>query len=359
MHISNFDYYLPPELIAQNPVEPRDHSMLLNLNLYNSNITKTKFFNILNLLWENDVLVINKTRVINARLNWIMENWKICEIFLHKQINDNTWDCLIFPWKKLKPWKKIYFSKNISNTKKIDFENDIILRAEILEVSDSWRIIEFNKWWIEFLEIINTLWKTPLPPYIKEKLKDNERYQTVYNEINWSVAAPTAWLHFTNDLIKKLEKKWVIFEKVLLHVWLWTFKWVETENILDHKMHSEYIELEENVAERLNNYKKKWKRIIAVWTTSIRVLESFSDNNWILSYGSKDTDIFIYPWYNWKFVDAIITNFHLPKSTLLMLVSSFAWIENTKKAYKYAIENKFRFYSFWDAMFIYNRGTST
>lgn len=343
MQLSDFDYQLPNELIAQTPTEPRDHSRLLNLNLSNWDITETKFFDILNELWNNDVLVLNKTRVINARLNWTIKNWKIVEIFLHKQISDNTWDCLVFPWKKLKPWKEINFQNNDLIT---------VMTATIKEISDSWRIVQFDKWWVEFLEIVEKLWSIPLPPYIKEKLENNERYQTVFNEVEWSVAAPTAWLHFTDELIEKLKQKWVKIEKVLLHVWLGTFKWVETVNILDHKMHHEFIELEQDVAERLNEYKKQWKRIIAVGTTSIRVIESFANDDWLLEYGSKDTNIFIYPWYKWKFVDWIITNFHLPKSTLLMLVSSFAWAELIKKAYKYAVDNKFRFFSFWDAMFI-------
>lgn len=338
MKLIDFDYHLPEELIAQTPIEPRDYSRLLKLNKINWKIEENKFFSILDELWENDVLVLNKTKVINARLHWKLENWTIVEIFLHKQISENIWDCLVYPGKKLKPWKKVSF--------------DFWLKAEIKEVSESWRIIEFNKWWIEFLEIIEKLWEIPLPPYIKEKLENSARYQTVFNEVSGSVAAPTAWLHFTDELIKKLKKKWVKFEKVLLHVGLGTFKWVETENIEDHNMHSEYIELEKNTANKLNQYKKQWKRIIAVWTTSIRVLESFSDNNWEIHPGSKDTNIFIYPGYKWKFVDSIITNFHLPKSTLIMLVSSFAWKENTMQAYKYAVDNKFRFFSFGDAMWI-------
>ena len=344
MQLKEFDYFLPEELIAQEAVEPRDHSRLLKINPNNEKIEEKKFFEILEDLWENDVLVLNKTRVINARLNWFIENDKnkICEIFLHKQINNNSWDCLVYPGRKLKPWKKISFY--------IWEEN--ILNAEIKEISEAWRIVSFNKWWVDFLNIIEKLWNIPLPPYIKDNHQDASRYQTVFNEISWSVAAPTAWLHFTKELLKKIKKKWVKIEKVLLHVWLGTFKNVETENILEHKMHSEYIELEEKTAERLNEYKKSWKKIISVWTTSIRVLESFSDENWILHSWKKDTNIFIYPWYKWKFVDAIITNFHLPKSTLLMLVSSFAWKEFIKKAYNYAIENKFRFFSFWDAMFI-------
>ena len=338
MKLSEFNYNLPRELIAQTPIEPRDHSRLLTLNKNTWEIWMWRFREVLSELWKNDIVIINKTKVINARLRGKLETGLGVEIFLHKQISDNTWDCLIYPWKKLKPWKKVFFNNR--------------LKAEIKNISDNWRIVEFNKWWIDFLEIIEKLWEIPLPPYIKEKLNDSRRYQTVFNETSWSVAAPTAWLHFTPELIKKLEDKWVIFEKVLLHIWLWTFMWVEKENITEHKMHSEYIELEKETAEKLNKYKSEWKRIIAIWTTSIRVLESFSNNEGILSHWSKNTNIFIYPWYKWKFVDAIITNFHLPKSTLLMLVSSFAWKENIEKAYNYAIKNKFRFFSFWDAMFI-------
>jgi S-adenosylmethionine:tRNA ribosyltransferase-isomerase len=354
MKLSDFNYELPPELIAQTPIEPRDHSRLLNLNLSKWTLTETKFYDILDKLSDKDVLVLNKTRVINARLHWVIDDGKIVEIFLHKQISDNTWDCLVYPWKKLKPWKEIHFNLPPleGNDHKGLPEGDGGMSATIIDRSDSWRIVQFNKWWVEFLKIVEKLWSIPLPPYIKEKLENNERYQTVFNEIEWSVAAPTAWLHFTNELIDKLRQKWVKTEKVLLHVWLGTFKWVETENILDHNMHHEYIELEKDVAERLNEYKKQWKRIISVWTTSIRVLESFANEKWQLEHGSKDTNIFIYPWYKWKFVDWIITNFHLPKSTLLMLVSSFAWTDYIKKAYNYAVDNKFRFFSFWDAMFI-------
>lgn len=349
MKLSEFDYNLPKELIAQNWIEPRDHSRLLILNPENKNLEEKTFFEIENFLWENDVLVINKTKVINARLKWYFFNSsnekKKCEIFLHKQINDNTWDCLIFPGKKLKIWKEVFFeNKESSNTKE--------LKAKIKDFSDSGRIVEFNIWWIEFLEIIGKIGEIPTPPYIKEKLRESERYQTVYNEISWSVAAPTAGLHFTKDLLERLKNKWVKIEKVLLHVWLWTFKNVETEEIEKHKMHSEYIELSEQTSKNLNKYKSEWKRIIAVWTTSIRVLESFSNENWQLKAWKKETNIFIFPGYKWKFVDSIITNFHLPKSTLLMLVSSFAWKDFIKKAYEYAIKSKFRFFSFGDAMWI-------
>ncbi len=338
MKLSDFDYFLPKELIAQSWVEPRDHSRLLVVDRKVWNFQEKKFYNIIDELNPWDVLVLNKTKVINARLHWKLDSGKIVEIFLHKQLWNSLWDCLVYPGKKLKPWKIVEF--------------DFGLKAEIKEISDSGRIVEFNKSWVEFLNLLEKLWEIPLPPYIKEKLEDSSRYQTVFAEVNGSVAAPTASLHFTEELLQKIEEKWVKIEKVLLHVSLWTFMPVETENILEHKMHSEYIELDEDTAQRLNNYKKNGQRIIAVWTTAIRVLESFAWENWILSFGKKETDIFIYPWYKWKIVDAMITNFHLPKSTLLMLVASFAWKDLIDRAYNYAVENKFRFFSFGDAMFI-------
>lgn len=337
MHLSEFDYILPPELIAQTPIYPRDHSRLLVLDKNTWKIQDKHFFDLVDYLWENDVLVVNKTRVINARLKWNIEWWKECEIFLHTQINSNTWDCLVYPGKKLKIGTKV---------------NIWELSGTIKDISDSWRIVEFDKWWIDFLEIIEKIWETPLPPYIKEKLEDSNRYQTVYSKNSWSVAAPTAWLHFTPDLLEKLKSKWVIIEEVLLHVWLGTFKWVETENILEHKMHSELISIDKETSDRLNNYKKQGKIITAVWTTSVRTLESFTDENWVLWYWEKETSIFIYPWYKWRFIDNLVTNFHLPKSTLLMLVSALAWKESIKKAYEHAISHKYRFFSFWDAMFI-------
>mgnify|MGYP003563688813 CR=1 FL=1 len=349
MKLSDFDYELPKELIAQVPLENREDSRLMIINRQSWQILDKHFFDIFDCLWENDVLVVNNTRVINARLKWHiidkddnLNNSEI-EIFLHKQISINSWDCLVYPWRKLKIWKKVIISNHLK-------EKDLVWI--IKEVSESWRIVEFNIWWQDFLDIVDNVWHTPLPPYIKEKLKDKERYQTVFNKNIWSVAAPTAWLHFSKSLIEKLKYKWVIFEEVLLNVWLWTFKWVESENILEHKMHKEYIELDKQTADRLNNYKKLWKRIIAVWTTSVRVLESMANNKLILEAWKKETDIFIYPWYKRKFVDSMITNFHLPKSTLLMLVSSFAWKNLIDEAYKKAIKEKYRFFSFWDAMFI-------
>ena len=346
MKLSDFLYDLPPELIAQSPLENRDNSRLLMLE--NEKLNEDIFSNIINYLSPNDVLVLNKTKVIKARLFWeldIFPKWikkvKKIEILLHKQISSDTWECLWYPWKNLKVWRNIRFFNK---------ENNIILNWKIEKVSEMWRYISFDKSDLDFYKTIEILWELPLPPYITEKLKDDKRYQTVFNEIPWSIAAPTAWLHFTENLINDLQKKWVIIEKILLHVWIGTFKPVEVENILEHHMHSEFIEIEKEVSDRLNNYKKQWKNIIAVWTTSVRTLESFALENWELWYWNKDTSIFIYPSYKWKFVDSLITNFHLPWSTLLMLVSSLAWYDEVKKAYEYAIKNKFRFFSFWDAM---------
>ncbi len=361
MKLSEFDYDLPTELIAQTPIYPRDHSRLLVIDKKTWDIQDKHFYDLVDYLWENDVLVVNKTKVINARLKWVIVWWKECEIFLHKQIDNTTWDCLVYPWKKLKVWTKVILEQKPPTplykrgqvlVSPLYQGGNKTLSATIKDISDSWRIVEFNIWWIEFLEIIEKIGETPLPPYIKEKLDDSNRYQTIYSKDSWSVAAPTAWLHFTEELLEKLKSKWVIIEEVLLHVWLGTFKSVETENILEHNMHSELISIDKETSIRLNNYKKQGKKITAVWTTSVRTLESFTDENWTLWYWEKETSIFIYPWYKWRFIDNLITNFHLPKSTLMMLVSALAWKENIKKAYSYAISQKYRFFSFWDAMMI-------
>lgn len=342
MKLSEFDYKLPPELIAQIPATPRDSARLLVMDKDNGHLEDKVFSDIADMLWENDVLVVNETKVIKARLKgnilWIE---KACEIFLHTQLTNTSWDCLVYPGKKLKPGTKITFMGTD-------------LTWTILDISHSGRIVEFSHWGNDFFKKIELCWEMPLPPYIKQNSSDESRYQTVYNdpEKSWSVAAPTAGLHFTAELLKKLEIKWVKIEKICLHVWLWTFLNVETDNIEDHAMHSEKIFIAEDVSHRLNTYKNEWRRIIAVGTTSVRTLESFTDQNGHLWHGSLDTEIFIYPGYNWKFVDSIITNFHLPKSTLIMLVSSFAWYEHTMHAYKYAVAHNYRFFSFWDAMWI-------
>lgn len=342
MQLSDFDYHLPHSLIAQTPAEPRDSARLLCLDKKTWNIDDNIFSNIVDQLWKNDVLVVNETKVINARLAWNII-WKdvSCEIFLHKKISETSWDCLVYPGKKLKPWTQVTFQ----NTS---------LRADIIDISEKGRIVEFSFSGNEFLTEIEKIGKIPLPPYIKDSQTPDERYQTVYNDAtkSWSVAAPTAGLHFTHQLLDALKNKWVCVEKVCLNVWLGTFANVEIDDITQHHMHSERIFISKETCERLNTYKFDGKRIIAVGTTSVRTLESFSNTQWILEHWEKDTEIFIYPWYEWKFVDSIITNFHLPKSTLLMLVSSFAGSEEVKRAYQHAVDSEYRFFSFGDAMWI-------
>lgn len=341
MKVSDFDYYLPEELIAQTPVEPRDSSRLLKLDKQSGSLSHHRFRDIVDFLGPNDVLVVNRTKVINARLKGQIETGLDVEIFLHKKINEHTWDCLVYPWKKLKVGTEVTFSNNL-----------IKMKAAVKEVSHSGRIVEFSLSGDAFENAIESLWETPLPPYIKEKSPTPERYQTVYSQEKGSVAAPTAWLHFTQELFEKLKAKWVQIEEVLLHVGLGTFKWVEVDNVKDHVMHSEFCSISNDTAHRLNAAKKSGKRIIAVWTTSVRTLESFASESGNIQSWEKETDIFIYPWYKWRFVDSIITNFHLPKSTLLMLISSFAGEENIKKAYEEAIKGKYRFFSFGDAMWL-------
>lgn len=374
MKLTDFDYILPPKLIAQTPVEPRDSARLLHFNKTSKQLKDKVFSDIADMLWENDVLVVNETRVIKARLKWkIIGIEKECEIFLHTQISESCWDCLVYPGKKLKPWTKVIFnvqtaasydpweqvrqgveslSRIWSNLEELRWST--VMECIIKENSDKWRIVEFNLAWDKFLDAINIVWETPLPPYIKSSDSPDERYQTVYNDNqkSWSVAAPTAGLHFTPELMKKLADRGVKIEKICLHVGLGTFLNVEVENIEEHDMHSEKIYISPEVSQRLNDYKSNWKRIIAVGTTSVRTLESFTSSQWVIGSWTKNTSIFIYPSYEWKCVDAMITNFHLPKSTLLMLVSSFIWDDNRKRVYQHAVDSQYRFFSFWDAMFL-------
>lgn len=347
MLLKEFHYDLPEDRIAQVPLEKRDASKLLILDKDTWKIQDNIFSEIVNHLWEDDVLVLNKTRVIKARLNWevtLKKSWiRKVEVFLHREISENTWDCMVYPGKRFKKWVIISFYNG---------GNTLVMTWEVIDFSETARIIKFTPLYKDLFSTLEEVWETPLPPYIQEKLDNSERYQTIYNKNAGSIAAPTAGLHFTEKLLQWLRDKWVQIEKVLLHVWIGTFATFREEKVEEHKMHSEHIELEDNTADRLNRYKSEWKRIIAVWTTSIRVLESFSDDNWVLLSWKKETDIFIYPWYKWKFVSSMITNFHLPESTLLMLVSSLAGQENIKKAYSHAIDEKYRFFSFWDAMWI-------
>ena len=339
MNILEFDFDLPKELIAQHAVNPRDHSKLLVLNKEEKTMEHKKFYNIIDYLKEGDVLVLNRTKVIPARLFGKKENGVVLECFLLKRIELNTWEVLLKPARKLKIGQKIIFSEE--------------LEAELLEVKeDGNRVLKFN-FEGSFEEILDRLGEMPLPPYISEKLEDKNRYQTVYAKEGESVAAPTAGLHFTEELLEKIREKGIIIAEVFLDVGLGTFRPVQVENILDHKMHVEKYSVPKETVEIINNAKKNNHRVIAVGTTSVRTLESSVDENGNLIASEGYTGIFIYGDYKFKVVDAIITNFHLPKSTLIMLVSAFGGKEFIDAAYKKAIEEKYRFYSFGDSMLIY------
>ena len=339
MKLSDFDFQLPQELIAQSAVEPRDSSKLMVLNRERKNIEHKRFYNILDYLEAGDVLVVNRTRVIPARLFGKKDSGSVLECFLLKRINLNTWEVLLKPAKKLKIGQKLVFLENK-------------LEAVLKEIKDDGnRVLEFL-YEGNFEEILDELGEMPLPPYITEKLENKSRYQTVYAKEGESVAAPTAGLHFTNELLEKIKNKGVELLEIYLDVGLGTFRPVQVENILDHKMHYEKYQIPKETAKKINEAKIEGRRIIAVGTTTIRTLESSNDGHNVIS-GEGETDIFIYGDYKFKIVDALITNFHLPKSTLLMLISAFAGKEFIFKAYDEAIENKYRFYSFGDAMFIY------
>jgi len=293
MQVKDFNYILPEHLIAQEPLVERDSSNLLILDKQSWEIQDEIFSNIVDHLWENDVLVVNKTRVIKARLKGkvtlkVRKTEREVEVFLHKQVWENTWDCMVYPGKRFWEWVVISF---------YDDDNNLLMTWKTNEITEVGRIITFYPAWDSFFDTLEKIWKTPLPPYIKKDIQDSERYQTVYNKDMWSVAAPTAGLHFTEDLFTALKEKWVKIEEVLLHVWLWTFSNIREAEVEKHEMHSEYIELEDIVANRLNAYKSQWRRIIAVWTTSVRVLESFTDEDGVIHSGQKETDIFIYPGY--------------------------------------------------------------
>ena len=339
MKLSDFDFDLPDNLIAQSAMEPRDHSKLMVLEKNKQVIEHKKFYNISDYLKKGDVLVVNRTRVIPARLFGKKDTGSILECFLLKRIDLNTWEVLLKPAKKLKIGQKLVFLERK-------------LEAVLKEVKDDGnRILEFI-YEGNFEEILDELGEMPLPPYITEKLKDKNRYQTVYAKEGESVAAPTAGLHFTNELLEKLKDSGVELTEIYLDVGLGTFRPVQTENILEHKMHHEKYHIPEESAEIINRAKKEGRRIIAVGTTTVRTLESSNNGAEVIS-GDGETDIFIYGDYKFKIVDALITNFHLPKSTLLMLISAFAGKNFIFTAYETAIQEKYRFYSFGDAMFIY------
>ena len=328
---SDFDYYLPQERIGQKPIKPRDSARLLILDRKSGKLEHKIFSDLSELLGKDDVLVLNNSKVIPARLNGKKETGGKVEIFLLKGRGGNVWECLVGG--KVKIGQKIFLQKNIW--------------GEIIEKKDQINSIRFNCSKAKLF----SLGSTPTPPYVKKKAK-LEDYQTIYAKSLGSVASPTAGLHFTKRLLDKLKKKGVKIEYLTLHVGMGTFAPVKSENILEHKMHSEFAVIDAKTVKRLNSYKAQGKRIMAVGTTSVRTLEAFTNSNQRIKAGEKWVDIFIYPGYKFKFVDSIITNFHLPKSTLMMLVSAFATLPLIKKSYSEAIRRKYRFYSFGDAMMI-------
>lgn len=340
MKTSDFNYYLPEELIAQHPMEKRDESRLLTLNKKTGELCHEHFYNIIEHLNKGDVLVLNNTRVMPARLfGHRIGKEESIEFLLLKRDDNDIWECLCKPGKKAKIGTVIEFSDRLS--------------AEVVDISeDGSRFLKFKYQGI-FEEILDELGEMPLPPYITEKLSDKERYQTVYSKVEGSAAAPTAGLHFTKELLDKLNKKGVEICYVTLHVGLGTFRPVKVDDVENHEMHSEFYIVDRVVADTVNRAKDEGRRIVAVGTTSIRTLESVADENGYLTPKSGWTNIFIYPGYRFKCVDALITNFHLPESTLVMLVSALASKEYIMNAYKVAVEKKYRFFSFGDAMFIY------
>ena len=339
MKTSDFYYDLPQELIAQTPVEPRDSSKLLVLSKDNGSVEHSIFHNLCDYLKAGDCLVLNNTRVLPARLYGTRtDTGAVVEFVLLKQKQLLTWEVLAGPGKKAKVGHKFIFSNELS--------------AEVLEVlPDGNRIIRFDCEG-EFYSVLDKVGQMPLPPYIKEKLKDRERYQTVYSKELGSAAAPTAGLHFTPEMLTKIENMGVKIAYVTLHVGLGTFRPVKVEEITEHKMHSEHYTVSKETADIINKTKKDGGRVICVGTTSCRTLESVATKYGEIKECSDDTSIFIYPGYNFKCMDALITNFHLPESTLIMLVSAFAGYNNTMNAYKIAVEEKYRFFSFGDAMCI-------
>lgn len=340
MKISEFDYELPEELIAQTPLEKRDHSRLMVLNRETHTIEDKRFYDIIDYLRPNDILVRNNTKVIPARLyGEKKETGGHCEVLLLKDEGNNIWQCLVGNAKIIKEGTVITFG-------------DGSLKAECLESRDEG--IRMFKMIYEgiFYEVLDKLGTMPLPPYIKEKLEDGSRYQTVYAKVEGSAAAPTAGLHFTPEIIEKIKEKGVEILDITLHVGLGTFRPVKVEDTDDHIMHSEVYMIDEEVANKLNKAKENGQRIIAVGTTSTRTLEANIKKYGKFTATSEATNIFITPGYQFEAIDALITNFHLPKSTLVMLVSALATKEYIMEAYHHAVEEKYRFFSFGDSMFI-------
>lgn len=341
MNVKDFDFYLPEEQIAQDPLENRSDSRLMVLNRESGEIEHKIFKDITGYLKKGDCLVINNTKVLPARLIGVKEETgaKI-ELLLLKRRENDIWETLVKPGRKARKGAKISFG-------------DGLLKGEIIdEVEEGNRLVQFSYEGI-FEEILDQLGQMPLPPYITHQLKDKNRYQTVYAKEEGSAAAPTAGLHFTKELLQQIEDMGVTIAHVTLHVGLGTFRPVKVENVLDHHMHSEFYHIEEEEAKKINDTKKNGGRVIAVGTTSTRTLESATDDNGMLQAKSGNTDIFIYPGYKFKMIDGLITNFHLPQSTLLMLVSAFSTRENILHAYEVAVKEGYRFFSFGDAMMLF------
>ena len=339
MKVSEFNYELPEELIAQTPIEKRDESRLMVLDRSKQTIEHKTFKDIIDYLEPGDCLVRNNTKVIPARIYGKKETGAKVEFLLLKNIEGDIWETIVRPGNKLHVGTKVIFG-------------DGLLTAEILEIMPGGtRKVQFSYKGI-FNEILDKIGLMPLPPYIHEELKDNDRYQTVYAKYNGSAAAPTAGLHFTPELLKKIEEKGVKIANVTLHVGIGTFRPVKEENVENHEMHTEHFYIKQEDVEKINETKKQGKRVIAVGTTSCRVLETIADENGFVKETEADTSIFIYPGYHFKCLDGLITNFHLPQSTLLMLVSALAGKDYIMKAYHEAVKEKYRFFSFGDAMFI-------
>lgn len=339
MKTSDFNYFLPEELIAQTPIQRRDSSRLLHLDKTTGEIEHRHFYDLPQYLHEGDCLVLNDSRVLPARLFGRRETGGAVEVVLLRDMGEGVWECLTRPGRKTKPDTKLVFG-------------DGELTATVVAACEGGnKLLKFHYDGI-FLEVLERLGKMPLPPYIKEELQDRERYQTVYSREIGSAAAPTAGLHFTEELLNKIAQQGVKICYVTLHVGLGTFRPVKSENIESHEMHSEFCIIPEETARIVTETKKNYGRIISVGTTSCRTLESFTNEDGSLSATSGWTDIFIYPGYRFKCIDALITNFHLPESTLIMLVSAMAGRENVLNAYAKAVEERYRFFSFGDAMII-------
>jgi len=339
MKTSDFNYYLPKELIAQVPINKRDMSRLLVLDRNTGKVEHKTFHNIIDYLTPGDTLVLNDTKVIPARIFGHRANKEeSIEVLLVKNYGDDTWEVLAKPGRKLKVDTEIIFSDK--------------LKAKVVDIlEEGERVIKFDYNGI-FNELLDEVGIMPLPPYITEKLEDKDRYQTVYSKIRGSAAAPTAGLHFTEELLKKIEEKGINIVYVTLHVGIGTFRPVKVDNVLEHKMHSEYYEVSEEAARIINYTKVKGNKVICVGTTSCRTIESAADESGIVKAEKRETDIFIYPGYKFKVVDNLVTNFHLPESTLIMLVSALAGKDNIMNAYNEAVKEKYRFFSFGDAMYI-------